>query len=142
MIIRKYSYIHTVSFEETNLVGNVYFANFIKWQGLCREMYLKEFAPDILNELYDDLALITLSCSCDYFEQSVPFDRIRIEMSLKEKKQNRVTMEFEYFKEVEGEKEILIAKGKQKICVMRKTSTGVTACDFPQSLNTALEAFV
>ena len=27
---------HVVTFEETNLVGNVYYTNYFSWQGRCR----------------------------------------------------------------------------------------------------------
>ena len=35
-----YEYPHMVGFEETNLVGNVYYVNYLRWQGRCREMFL------------------------------------------------------------------------------------------------------
>ena len=44
---------HTVGFEETNLVGNVYYVNYLRWQGRCREMFLKENAAGVLAELQD-----------------------------------------------------------------------------------------
>ena len=50
-----YEYRHIVGFEETNLVGNVYYVNYLRWQGRCREMFLSERAPDVLAELQDDL---------------------------------------------------------------------------------------
>ena len=31
-----YEYRHVVGFEETNLVGNVYYVNYVRWQGRCR----------------------------------------------------------------------------------------------------------
>ena len=31
-----YEYRHVVGFEETNLVGNVYFVNHLRWQGLSQ----------------------------------------------------------------------------------------------------------
>ena len=35
-----FEYLHTVGFEETNLVGNVYYVNYLRWQGRCRELFL------------------------------------------------------------------------------------------------------
>ena len=46
-----YEYRHVVGFEETNLVGNVYYVNYVRWQGRCREMFLLEHAPSVLDEL-------------------------------------------------------------------------------------------
>jgi len=49
--MRSYEYRHVVVFEETNLVGNVYYVNHLRWQGRCREMFLREHAPLVLAEL-------------------------------------------------------------------------------------------
>ena len=38
-LMRSYEYRHVVAFEETNLVGNVYYVNHLRWQGRCREMF-------------------------------------------------------------------------------------------------------
>ncbi|HVR11545.1 MAG TPA: acyl-CoA thioesterase, partial [Thermoanaerobaculia bacterium] len=43
--MRYFEYRHLVGFEETNLVGNVYYVNHLRWQGRCREMFLLEHAP-------------------------------------------------------------------------------------------------
>ncbi|NOZ08594.1 MAG: acyl-CoA thioesterase, partial [FCB group bacterium] len=67
---------HIVSFAETNLVGNVYFVNYIKWQGECRELFLREHAPDILEELTRGLSLVTVRVSCEYFQELTAFDEI------------------------------------------------------------------
>jgi hypothetical protein len=55
---RSYCYRHTVSFEETNVVGNVYFTRHISWQGRCRELFLRDYAPDTLDDLKRDLRLV------------------------------------------------------------------------------------
>src|ERR1700675_4195534 len=73
-----FSYRHVVTFEETNMVGNVYFTQHIAWQGRCRELFLKEHAPSILDELARDLRLVTLRVSCEYFEELSAFDEIEV----------------------------------------------------------------
>ena len=52
-----YEWHHIITFEETNLVGNVYYANHIRWQGSCREMFLRAHAPEVLEQLNQDLVL-------------------------------------------------------------------------------------
>jgi hypothetical protein len=52
---RSYCYRHTVSFEETNVVGNVYFTRHLSWQGRCRELFFRDYAPEILDELHKEL---------------------------------------------------------------------------------------
>ncbi len=58
--MRAYEYRHIVGFEETNLVGNVYYVNHVRWQGRCREMFLRDHVPELLEELSDGLLLVTL----------------------------------------------------------------------------------
>src|SRR5208283_2902990 len=70
---RAYEYRHLVGFEDTNLVGNVYYVNHLRWQGRCREMFLREHVPALLSELQADFALVTLFCSCEYLEEIVAF---------------------------------------------------------------------
>ena len=40
--MRAYEYRHVVGFEETNLIGNVYYANHVRWQGRCRLGAMRE----------------------------------------------------------------------------------------------------
>jgi enediyne core biosynthesis thioesterase len=47
--------------------------NHLRWQGRCREMFLRDHAPELLNELRADLALVTLFCSCEYLEEIAAF---------------------------------------------------------------------
>ena len=74
--LKAYEYRHLVGFEETNLVGNVYYVNHLRWQGRCREMFLRDHAPEILAELARDLALATVRCSCDYLAELEAFDEV------------------------------------------------------------------
>ena len=74
--MRVYEYRHVVGFEETNLVGNVYYVNHLRWQGRCREMFLRKHAPGVLRALAKDLALATVRCSCDYLRELNAFDEI------------------------------------------------------------------
>jgi len=134
--MRTYQYFHRVLFEETNLVGNVYYANHIKWQGRCREMFLFEHAPDILDLLKSSLALVTIRCGCDYFEEMMPFDEIRVEMTLEELTQTRITLHFDYWRG-----DALMARGSQQVACMNRTEQGLSVAEVPPSLKSALEAY-
>src|SRR5215203_2423778 len=96
--MRSYEYLHIVGFEETNLVGNVYYTNHVRWQGRVREMFLREHAPEILNALSEGFALATVKVSCEYLAELAAFDEIIIRMRLRAIKQNRIAMLFEYFR--------------------------------------------
>jgi len=75
---------HRVGFEETNLVGNVYYVNYLRWQGRCREMFLLEQAPDVLEDIRGDLKLFTLKVDCEFFAEITAFDELSIRMRLDE----------------------------------------------------------
>ena len=68
---RAFEYETVVCFQETNVVGNVYFAEYLKWQGRCREMFLHQYAADVLDALYGTLRLVTLNCHCRSEERRV-----------------------------------------------------------------------
>lgn len=137
--MKYYEYKHIVLFEETNVVGNVYFANFIKWQGACREMYLKHNVPEIIDEVNKgELLLITLHCSCDFISQLFAFDEVILGMTLDKINHNRISMLFHYFKEdATGEKKT-IAKGTHEIGFYRKINDVIKPSEIPINLKRIL----
>lgn len=139
--MKAYEYHHIVSFEETNLVGNVYYANYVRWQGRCREMFLRDNAPEIIQELFQGLALVTVRVSCDYLSELFAFDEVIIRMRLGEIKQNRITMLFEYWRVTDGGEE-LIAKGEQQAACMRRQGEQTVPTPIPPSLKAALERYL
>jgi enediyne biosynthesis thioesterase len=139
-VTRAYEYRHTVGFEETNLVGNVYYVNHLRWQGRCREMFLRDHAPEILDDLKQGLALTTIRCSCDYFIELEAFDQILIRMRLGEVVQNRLTLRFEYFR-LTGRGEELIARGEQQVACMRRQGHETVPTPIPPALREALRPY-
>ena len=138
--MKAYEYRHVVGFEETNLVGNVYYVNHLRWQGRCRELFLRDHAPEILAELARDLALATVRCSCEYLAELAAFDEIVIRMRLGEMVQNRLTLLFEYWRETGGTEE-LVARGEQVVACMRREGERVVPTAIPTSLREALKPY-
>ncbi len=133
-----YEYRHVVGFAETNLVGNVYFTNYLAWQGRCREMFLRDHAPEVMAELQRDLALVTVRVSCEYLAELVAFDEVVIRMRLAVQMQNRATMSFEYWRQT-GQGEELIARGEQQIACMRRSGEQLAPAPFPKAMQAALD---
>jgi len=131
-----YEHRHVVSFEETNLVGNVYYVNYVRWQGRCREMFLLEHAPTVLDELRDGLKLFTISAECEYLSEATAFDELAIRMRLEELTQTQVVCAFDYVRIRDGREE-LIARGRQRIACMR----GTAPARVPEQLRRALEGY-
>jgi acyl-CoA thioesterase FadM len=133
-------YRHIVSFEETNVVGNVYFTRHISWQGRCREMFLKQNAPEILDDIAGDLRLVTLRVHCEYFEELNAFDEIEVQMRLAHLRQHRIGLDFDIIK-VAAACRLRAAHGFQEIACMRATKTGLQAALPPATLEKALRPF-
>lgn len=138
--MRAYEYRHVVGFEDTNLVGNVYYVNHLSWQGRCREMFLREHAPDVLAELSRGLCLVTTRCSCEYLAELSAFDEVIVRMRLGGLAQSRMTLAFEYWRCKDGREE-LVARGEQQIASMRREGDRLVPTPIPQSLRDALRAY-
>ena len=135
-----YEYRHTVGFEETNMVGNVYYVNYLRWQGRCREMFLKDRAPEILEDLQNDLKLFTLKVDCEFFAEITAFDQLSIRMRLTELAQTQVQFSFDYVR-LDSGAETLIARGNQRVACMRGPNTRTTPARVPEALATALQPY-
>ncbi|MDQ1721679.1 MAG: enediyne core biosynthesis thioesterase [Pseudonocardiales bacterium] len=135
-----YEYRHLVGFEETNLVGNVYYVNYLRWQGRCREMFLRDRAAAVLEDLRDDLKLFTLRCECEYMVEISAFDELSIRMRLEDLTQTQIGFAFDYVRLRDGV-EVLVARGRQRIACMRGPNTDTKPTRVPESLRAALATF-
>jgi enediyne biosynthesis thioesterase len=135
-----YEHRHVVGFEETNLVGNVYYANHVRWQGRCREMFLRDHAPGVLDDLAGGLALVTTRVSCEYLAELRAFDEVAVRMRLGGIAQNRVAMRFEYWRRAGGGEE-LVARGEQEVACMRREGGAIVPSPVPPELVEALRPY-
>jgi len=137
---RAYEYRHIVCFEETNLVGNVYYVNHLSWQGRVREMFLRDHAPEIITELSHGLSLATVRVSCEYLAELAAFDEVIIRMRLGELTQSRMTLLFEYWRAGKTGEE-LIARGEQQIACLRREGDKLMPTPVPKALREALKPY-
>jgi len=135
-----YLHRHRVTFDETNLVGNVYFAHFLHWQGHCREHFLADHAPGVLGALADGLALVTVNCAVEFFGEGRAFDEIELRMSLDGLSGNRIAMRFDYLRTAPPPAELL-AHGRQTVACMRRGGSGLEPTAIPDELRGALAPF-
>jgi len=138
--MRAYEYRHIVSFEETSLAGNVYYINHLRWQGRCRELFLRDHAPEVLTELEHGLSLVTTRCSCDYLAELSAFDEVIIRMRLGALMQNRMALLFEYWRRT-GDREELVARGEQQIACLRREGDQLVPTPVPEELREALRVY-
>jgi enediyne biosynthesis thioesterase len=134
---RAYEYRHVVGFEETNLVGNVYYANHVRWQGRCRELFLRDHAPSVLDDLADGLALVTTEVGCRYLGELRAFDEVAVRMRLAGEGQTWLALAFEYVRVAPGAEET-VARGEQRVACMRREDGGFVPAPVPAALRRAL----
>ena len=63
--------------EESNVVGNVYYANYFIWQGRILDLFLYSLAAEYLRVSNPRGEIVCLYTRMDYLREAMPFDRIR-----------------------------------------------------------------
>ncbi|MEU8068995.1 MULTISPECIES: acyl-CoA thioesterase [unclassified Micromonospora] len=139
--MKYFEYRHTVGFEETNLVGNVYYVNYLRWQGRARELFLKERAAEVLADLQDDLKLFTLKVDCEFYAEITAFDEVSIRMRLVELGQTQLQFGFDYVRLNPEGGETLVARGMQRVACMRGPNNRTVPSRVPEALVRALEPY-
>jgi enediyne core biosynthesis thioesterase len=141
MTLPYFEYRHTVGFEETNIVGNVYYVNYLRWQGRCREMFLKTQAPEVLADVQEDLKLFTLKVDCEFFAEITAFHELSIRMRLVDLAQTQIEFSFDYVRLDPDGSETLVARGRQRIACMRGPNTRTVPSRVPEALIRALAPY-
>jgi enediyne biosynthesis thioesterase len=134
-----FEYRHVVSLEETNVVGNVYFAHYLRWQGQCREIFLRTYAPEVFAAVSGKASIVTTRCGCEYFAELFAFDEVTVRMRAGTVVQNRITLLFEYWR-TNGREE-LVARGEQQLAWMRREGEHLRPDRVPPPLTEAIERF-
>lgn len=131
---RYYEYRHVVEFDETSHTGNVYTVNFVRWQGRCREMFLLERAPSVLDWLRGGLKLVTVESVCESLAGISALEEISVRMRLEGLTLTEIDLVFDH---VCAEK--LVARGWERVACVRGAD-GASA-PVPEPLRLALEAY-
>jgi enediyne biosynthesis thioesterase len=103
---------HLVTFAETNVAGNVYFAHYFAWQGACRDALLAEFYPEFEQDLQRGFSLLTEFAHVDFHRESRLFDTVVIRTTVVQLSRTRIEFGFEYRRESD---ETILASGRQAV---------------------------
>ena len=135
---------HVISLEETNAVGNVYFARYLSWQGRCRELFLREKCPEILAQVAQGtLHLVTREVSCRYEVELFAGDVVSVRLRLKRHTHTRIWLAFEYVR-VAGDVETTVATGDHTIAclVQPDRARPPTPAELPDALVAAFAPYL
>ncbi|MFV2086265.1 acyl-CoA thioesterase [Micromonospora sp. LOL_021] len=126
-----------MTFDETNLVGNVYFAHFLHWQGHCRERFLADHAPRVVKALQGgELGLVTVSCTMDYFAECFALDVVDVQMTMRSSGSHRVEMNFRFCRDG-----MTVAAGRQTVACLGRDRQPPSPVPLPPELLRAAEMF-
>lgn len=103
---------HTVTFGDTNAVGNVYFSNYFALQGKYREEALARFYPEFVAEFERGFGLITEFAHMDFDQEAVLFDQLLTTMYIVGLSRTRIEFRFEFRRASDG---ALLATGSQAV---------------------------
>lgn len=93
-----YEHVFESSLEDANLVGNIYFANYYRWQGRTRDEYFRTTAPELYRGTGESGELRCLYCKIEHLREAMPFDPISVRMSLAGLHDRGVRLRFDYFR--------------------------------------------
>lgn len=131
-----------VFLEETNATGNTYFSQYVKWQGHCREMFLKLAADWVVDELGGKYTLVTTTCRVDYYMETQAFDEICIHMWFSGVTQNRMNLEFEYWR-IGADDDEYVARGSQQLAWLESSDGNLLRPrPVPPALLTAIDDYI
>lgn len=99
--------------KDSNATGNIYFARYFEWQGICRERWFFEcISADMLAPLG---VFITKDAQQKYIHETFAFQKVECEVSTTAVKQCSFSLLFQFF--VEGR---LVSTGHQQIVFANK----------------------
>lgn len=117
----------TPTYDDTNSVGNVYFANYVRWVGKCRELFFNACMPDF--DLHDtSFYVLTKSFQHDFKRETKEFEDVLVKLRIGSHNRKFVTL----LHEVHGLRQGLLGKGEQSL--MFVDSKTYRPLDIPRSI--------
>ncbi|SDA34619.1 Acyl-CoA thioesterase FadM [Methylobacterium sp. UNC378MF] len=98
------------TYDDTNSVGNVYFANYVRWVGKARELFFNICMPNF-DLKSTDFYILTKSFHHDFRREAMEFEPVTIRISIASHNRKFVTLAHEIHSEVNG----LLGRGEQSL---------------------------
>ena len=106
---KTYQYELTPFLKDSNAYGNIYFARYFEWQGICREMWFTEcIYPDMLQM---DGAFLTRTANNHYMQEVLPFQQIQCALNVQNLKRTSFDLIFKFY----NQKAELVSSGYQTV---------------------------
>ncbi|MBI3597305.1 MAG: PilZ domain-containing protein [Nitrospirae bacterium] len=113
-----------VYLKETNLLGNVYFANYFDWQGMAREEFMHSLLPPDL--LLSGIKISTMFASVKFLKEVTLYDDVEIQVFLPRADRFRIELVFLYFN-VQTQEQISV--GRQIVAFVKPDGGAIPVPD-------------
>jgi len=104
------------SIEDGNLVGNIYFANYYKWQGRVRDNFLHSLKNKTSKNIFFKGELRCVECKVNHVAEAMPFDKIVVVMGKKAVLEKGLVFSFDYYRLNSNGSREKLAFGEHKAC--------------------------
>ncbi|KMO40391.1 thioesterase [Methylobacterium variabile] len=98
------------TYDDTNSVGNVYFANYVRWVGKARELFFNTCMPDF-DLKATDFYVLTKTFQHDFRREAVEFEPVSVRVRIASHNRKFVTLAHEIHSEING----LLGRGEQSL---------------------------
>ncbi|RJX28815.1 MAG: SDR family NAD(P)-dependent oxidoreductase [Desulfurivibrio sp.] len=102
------------SLENANLVGNIYYSNYYKWQGVTRDNFLNAILPEYFDNSGNRGELRCVHCKVNHLHEAMPFDRILVRMYKKAVYEKAVWLYTDYYRLDQDGKRHKLGYGEHK----------------------------
>lgn len=123
------------TYDDTNSVGNVYFANYIRWVGKARELFFNHCMPTF-DLKTTPFYILTHSLKHDFRREAKEFEPITVRIRISAYNRKFVELEHEIYSDVQG----LLGRGAQSL--MFADSKTYALLDFPRPVIEGFLAFL
>jgi acyl-CoA thioesterase FadM len=98
----------TPTYDDTNSVGNIYFANYVRWVGKARELFFNHCIPGF-DLASTEFYILTKSFQHDFRREAREFEPLTVRIRVKHNNRKFVTLEHEIHSATQG----LLGRGEQ-----------------------------
>ena len=110
--------------EDSNLVGNIYYANYFTWQRRLLDQFLHAIEPNYFRGIGADGELISLTSRMDYLREAMPFDRIQVVMLLRELSEYGAEFQFDFHRVSTDGAPQKLSVGRQRVLWVKRDAQG------------------
>jgi enediyne polyketide synthase len=119
------SYFST-SLDESNLVGNIYYANYYKWQSKTFDQFINKIDPNFYFYNENHQKFVCLETEINHLQEAMPFDTIQVKLYIDAIYESGFSLIYEFFKGEEN-KSNKLAWGKQKMAFAKQYDNSSSA---------------